>query len=144
MFSKTSLQRHRISPRTPRSLYFNDDVYVGFCQQGEVLEVSAVDSQLGTVFYTVSQQPSERPHLVRQSDNCLLCHSSSQTKDVPGHLVRSVFVDTAGMPILSAGTYRVDPTTPIAHRWGGWYVTGTHGTQKASGQPGNSDRPRAQ
>src|SRR5262245_14665028 len=43
VFSKTSLQRHRISPRTPRALYFSDDVYVGFCQQGDVLEISAVD-----------------------------------------------------------------------------------------------------
>src|SRR5207237_4285444 len=32
VFSKTSLQRHRISPVRPRALYFNDDVYVGFCQ----------------------------------------------------------------------------------------------------------------
>src|SRR5687767_1703536 len=43
VFSKTSLQRHRISARTPRALYFGDDVYVGFCQQGDVLEISAVD-----------------------------------------------------------------------------------------------------
>src|SRR5262249_2644203 len=40
VFSKTSLQRHRIGPRTPRALYFNDEVYVGFCQEGEVLEIS--------------------------------------------------------------------------------------------------------
>src|SRR5688500_14779875 len=45
--SKTSLQRQRISPQTPRSLYFSDDAYIGFCQQGDVLEISAVDSQLG-------------------------------------------------------------------------------------------------
>src|SRR5689334_2004251 len=32
VFSKTSLQRNRIAPRTPRALYFADDVYVGFCQ----------------------------------------------------------------------------------------------------------------
>src|SRR5262245_6581451 len=30
VFSKTSLQRNRIAPQTPRALYFNDDVYVGF------------------------------------------------------------------------------------------------------------------
>jgi hypothetical protein len=33
VFSKTSLQRERISPRTPRAIYFNDDVLVGFCQR---------------------------------------------------------------------------------------------------------------
>src|SRR5690242_13995756 len=27
VFSKTSLQRERISPKTPRAIYFNDDVY---------------------------------------------------------------------------------------------------------------------
>src|SRR5215510_5930865 len=32
VFSKTSLQRNHISPRTPRALYFSDDVYVGYCQ----------------------------------------------------------------------------------------------------------------
>ena len=133
VFSKTSLQRQRISPRTPRALYFNDDVYVGFCQHGEVIEISAVDPRLGTVFYTVQQERTDRPQIIRQTDNCLLCHASSQTKEVPGHLVRSVFVDPSGMPILSAGTYRVDQTTPLENRWGGWYVTGTHGAQKHLG-----------
>jgi hypothetical protein len=28
VFSKTSFQRNRITPRTPRALYFSDDVYV--------------------------------------------------------------------------------------------------------------------
>src|SRR6476620_1615523 len=32
VFSKTSLQRHRIAPQTPRALYFNDDVHVGYCK----------------------------------------------------------------------------------------------------------------
>ena len=29
VFSKTSFQYKKITPRTPRALYFNDDVYVG-------------------------------------------------------------------------------------------------------------------
>jgi len=129
VFSKTSLQRHRISPRTPRAIYFNDDVYVGYCQSGDVLEVSAVDPQLGAVFYTLEQKPAERPALQRQTENCLICHSSSRTESVPGHLVRSLFVDAGGQPLLSAGSYSVDHSTPLAQRWGGWYVTGTHGPQ---------------
>ena len=133
VFSKTSLQRHRISPNSPRALYFNDDVYVGFCQQGDVLELSAADPQLGAVFYTVGQNQSDPLRITRQADNCLICHSSSHTKDVPGHVVRSVFTDTAGFPILSAGTYRIDHTSPLEKRWGGWYVTGTHGPQKHLG-----------
>ena len=73
VFSKTSLQRQRISPRTPRALYFNDEVYVGYCQQGDVLEISSADTQLGTVFYTLDQAPLEKPLIRRQTDNCLIC-----------------------------------------------------------------------
>jgi hypothetical protein len=133
VFSKTSLQRHRIAPRTPRALYFNDEVYVGFCQEGDVLEISAVDPQLGTVFYTLDQNAARPVRLLRQTDNCLICHGSSQTKEIPGHVVRSVFTDAGGLPVLSSGTYRVDQTTPLQNRWGGWYVTGTHGDQKHLG-----------
>lgn len=133
VFSKTSLQRQRIAPYRPRAVYFGEDAYVGYCQQGEVLEVSAVDPALGAVFYTVEQQASVPPKIVRQLDNCLICHSSSQTGNIPGHVLRSLFVDPAGEPILSAGTYRVDQTTPLENRWGGWYVTGTHGPQKHLG-----------
>lgn len=129
VFSKTSLQRQRIGPRTPRAVYFSDEAYVGFCQAGDVLEVSAVDPQLGAVFYTLGQKPGGRPQFTRQGDSCLLCHGSSQTREVPGHLVRSVFPDLTGQPLLSAGTYRIDHTSPLKQRWGGWYVTGTHGDQ---------------
>ena len=38
VFSKTSLQIHRISPATPRAIYFNDDVYVGWVQDGYMIE----------------------------------------------------------------------------------------------------------
>jgi hypothetical protein len=110
-------------------LYFTDDVYIGFCQEGEVLEISAVDPQLGAVFYTLDQDATLAPRFRRQTDNCLICHGSSQTKEIPGHVVRSVFADASGLPVLSSGTYRVDQTTPLKNRWGGWYVTGTHGDQ---------------
>lgn len=133
VFSKTSLQRQRIGPRMPRAIYFSDDVYVGFCQKGEVLELSAVDPQLGTVFYTLGQHPAEKPRFVRQNDACLICHGSSFNQGFPGHLVRSVHADEQGNPILSEGSYRTDQRSPLAERWGGWYVTGTCGAQKHLG-----------
>jgi len=133
VFSKTSLQRNRISPRTPRAIYFSDEVYIGFCQSGDVLEISAVDPKLGTVFYTLDQHDQKKPRFTRQTDSCLICHSSSRTDGVPGHVVRSLFVDPSGQPILSAGSNTVDHTTPMAERWGGWYVTGEHGDQKHLG-----------
>jgi hypothetical protein len=129
VFSKTSLQRHRITPEKPRAIYFNDDVYVGFCQQGDVLEITAVDPQLGAVFYSLDQKPAEKPRFVRQTESCLLCHGSSQNQGFPGHLARSVYSDGDGNPILSSGTYRIDQTSPLKQRWGGWYVSGTSGKQ---------------
>ncbi len=133
VFSKTSLQARRIWPQKPRAIYFNDDVYVGFCQAGDVIEVSVADPQLGAVFYTIDQQPEDKPVFRRQTDNCLMCHGSSATQNIPGHLVRSVFPDSQGQPILSSGSYRIDHTSPFEKRWGGWYVTGTHGEMKHLG-----------
>lgn len=133
VYSKTSLQRERITPETPRAIYFNDDVYVGYCKDGDVLEISAADPQLGAVFYTLSQRHRKVPRIERQGENCLICHGSTPTKQVPGHLLRSVFVETSGLPIFSAESHRVDQTSPIEVRWGGWYVTGTHGSQKHRG-----------
>jgi hypothetical protein len=133
VFSKTSLQSRRIWPQKPRAIYFSDDVYVGFCQAGDVIEVSVADSQLGTVFYTVDQEPDGKAAFRRQTDNCLMCHGSSSTQNIPGHLVRSVFPDTQGHPILSAGSFRIDHTSPFDKRWGGWYVTGTHGDMRHLG-----------
>lgn len=127
VFSKTSFQRSRIAPKTPRAVYFGDDAYVGFVQHGDVLELSAVDPRQGAIFYSLSQEKVERPRFVRHSDNCLVCHASSKTSDVPGHLVRSVFTDRAGQPIFSAGTYYTNHESPFNQRWGGWYVTGRHG-----------------
>jgi len=128
VFSKTSLQRSRIAPETPRALYFNDEVYVGYCHNGDVIEITAADPQLGAVFYTVDQNEPAVPTLARQGDNCLICHASSaHTGGVPGHVVRSVFADAGGFPLLSEGSFRIDQKSPLKERWGGWYVTGTHG-----------------
>jgi len=129
VFSKTSFQRDRISPRTPRAVYFNDEVYVGYCQGGDVLEISVADAALGAVFYTLDQQEVGKPNIVRQTGQCLQCHTTRLSNEIPGHLVRSVYPDAAGAPVLSEGSTYVDHTTPFKDRWGGWYVTGKHGDQ---------------
>jgi hypothetical protein len=128
VFSKTSFQRQRISPRTPRAVYFGEEAYVGMCRDGEVLEVTAVDPQLGAVYYSLAQERAERPKLVRQNDDCLICHAGF-TQGLPGHLVRSLYTDASGIPILSLGSHRIDHASPLEVRWGGWYVTGTSGKQ---------------
>jgi len=133
VFSKTSLQLQRISPRRPRSLYFNDDVYVGYCQQGDVLEFAATDAKQGATFYTLEQVDDGKPKMVRDRGVCLSCHASNRTQNVPGYLVRSVFTDVAGQPKLGSKTFTTDQTSDIKDRWGGWYVTGKHGTMRHMG-----------
>lgn len=133
VFSKTSFQRKRISPANARAVYFGDDVYVGFVPGGDVVEITAVDPEQGAMFYSLSQQPTEKPTFQRQTDACLVCHVSRSTSDVPGHVVRSVFPDLKGEPHFSAGTYSTTHESPFAKRWGGWYVTGTHGRQRHMG-----------
>ena len=129
VFSKTSMQRDRITPRTPRAIYFDDDVYVGYCHAGKAIELAVSDPQLGAVFYTLDQTNRESPTIERQTHTCLQCHGATQSDGVPGFLVRSLFVAPSGLPILSEGSHRVDHTTPIKDRWGGWYVTGAQGSQ---------------
>lgn len=131
VFSKTSFQRERIDPKHPRGIYFNDDVYVGYVPGSPLLEVSEVDPELGAVFYTFDQNASS-PRFVR-NDQCLECHASAKSMGVPGHLVRSFATDDNGVVDLSSGTSLVNHRTPFEERWGGWYVTGTHGVQPHRG-----------
>jgi hypothetical protein len=133
VFSKTSMQRDRISPRAPRAIYFNDDVYIGYCRAGKLIEIASADPNLGAVFYTVEQRADASPAPTRQTQSCLQCHSSTRVDGIPGLLARSVFTGPGGLPILSEGSHQVDHTTPLKDRWGGWYVTGTHGDQSHLG-----------
>ncbi|MCA9039899.1 MAG: hypothetical protein KDA65_06065 [Planctomycetaceae bacterium] len=128
VFSKTSFQQRLIHSQNPRAIYFNDDVYIGWVPTGDVLEISAVDPQLGAVFYILSQEQTDAPRFQRKNHECLQCHATSNTRDVPGHLVRSVYTTRSGRVNFGMGTFRVDDRTPFENRWGGWYVTGTHGT----------------
>lgn len=140
VYSKSSFQLQQISPRRPRALYFNDDSYVGWVQRGDVLEIMTTDPIRGEVFYTLEQQPEEKPRFVRDQGQCTVCHSSSRTQRVPGGLVRSMFVMSSGMPHYGAGTFNTDQTSPLSERWGGWYVTGTHGNMRHMGNVISGDR----
>jgi hypothetical protein len=126
VFSRTSLQVDRIAPWSPRAVYFNDDVYVGWVQGGPIIEIASIDPALGAVFYTVDQENRDRPVFQRQTRTCLQCHDSSSTDGVPGFIMRSVVTDRYGYPV-SAGASATTDQTKLEDRWGGWYVTGTIG-----------------
>jgi hypothetical protein len=132
VFSQTSLQRREINPRNPRAIYYNDDVYLGYIPHAPMMEISAVDPKLGAVFYSLDQVPQERPTFTRNQE-CLQCHVSGRTLGVPGHFVRSLRTDGGGEIKSGTDTGEITHCTPLADRWGGWYVTGQHGSQSHLG-----------
>ena len=127
VFSKTSAQFRWITPQNPRAIYFNDETYVGWVPGASLLEISTATPDGGAAFYTLSQQPAMPPRLVADDGSCLQCHESHRTLGVPGHLTRSVYPAADGLPHFRHGTVNVDHSTPIAERWGGWFVTGRIG-----------------
>jgi len=133
VFSKTSFQIRQISPATPRAIYYNDDVYIGWVQDGDVIEISAVDPKLGGVFYTLDQENTEQPIITRRFGDCMQCHTSTMAQSVPGHMVRSVVTDEEGHLQLRAGTTVSNDRTSFSERFGGWYVTGQHGEMRHRG-----------
>ena len=133
VFSKTSLQRVHISPKTPRTIYFNDETYLGWMPDGDVLEITSVDPKLGSVFYTIAQDEEEGPIIERRTESCMVCHSTFQGQRIPSHLVRSVAVDNQGHLLSGGQSFFTTHKSPFEERWGGWYVTGTHGKQQHLG-----------
>lgn len=126
VFSRTSLQRGRIRPERPRALYFSDTVSVGWVPGG-LIEIAAIDPQLGPVFYSI-EVPLNAPPVIARDSDCLRCHGGAFVRDVPAIFVRSVFPGADGDPLLRHGSTVVDDRTPFGDRWGGWYVTGYRGT----------------
>lgn len=139
VFSKTSFQAARIYPHSPRAIYFNDSVAVGYVRSGDLLELAATDPDAGVVFFTLDQNNVQRPTITRHIEECLQCHASPRTLGVPGLVVRSVVPDRSGMPISRASSFFTDHRSALEERWGGWYVTGTHGDSRHMGNQIASD-----
>jgi len=132
VMSKTSLQRRFITPENPRSLFFNDDVYIGYVPGAPVMEISSVDPKLGGTFYFIEQEKVRKPKFVRSAD-CLSCHGGQRSLGVPGHFVRSVPTDPTGELITLEEVRDISHCTPLKDRWAGFYVTGNHGKQPHRG-----------
>jgi len=133
VFSKTSTQAERIGPRTPRAIYFNDDVTVGFVRDSDVLEIASLDPQQGVQFYVLVKVAEPA---FAESQGCLRCHQGAATLGIPGLLISSVH------PVSSTrqehgNAFMTDQRTPLSGRWGGWYVTGTTGPQTHLGNNTN-------
>ena len=139
VFSKTSMQIPYISPKTPRAIYFNDTVYVGVVIGSPIIELIGVDTQLGCVFYTLEREEKSF-RLIRDRGQCLSCHATARTERVPGVIVRSIYSDQSGRPRSGSSTYITDHRSPFGERWGGWYVTGEHGSMRHLGNIFAMDR----
>jgi ankyrin repeat protein len=141
VFSKSSFQSAKISPRNPRAIYFNDEVAVGYVRGGAGMEVTAVDPQRGVVFYTFDVDTAGKPSLTRR-EVCLKCHQGTSTLGVPGIFVGSVFPNAEGMPARK-GAIVTDHRSAFADRWGGWYVNAAHGEQpdRANAVASDPDAP---
>jgi hypothetical protein len=128
VFSKTSFQHALINPGNPRALYFNDNVAVGMVPGGTVYEMMALEPGRGLAFYTLDTKPSEKPVVQRRGVECMFCHGPGN-KGAAAMVVASVIPNAEGIPAYtSAFIDTIDHRTPFERRWGGWYVTGTHGS----------------
>lgn len=123
LFSTTSLQLSRISPSTPRALYFNDEVYLGYVQGGRI-EIAALDPDLGVVFHIFDLPRGSEPLRVERATRCMNCHAGDETGFIPGLLSKSVAPGAGGGSLDSFRRGITGHGTPWAERFGGWHVTG--------------------
>jgi hypothetical protein len=127
VFSKGSIQADHINPRTPRAIYFSDDVAVGYVQNGDALELTSLDPIRGIYLYTLDTPEAAHPEFGRRQD-CLRCHQGPPTLAVPGLMISSVHPRTDERE-GHGSSFITDGRVPIEQRWGGWFVTGTTGSQ---------------
>src|SRR5215468_10593747 len=92
----------------------------------------------GTHSVTMDTERSEKPHFERRFAECLNCHGPAN-----GMVISSVYPSTDGTPFVTGTFFEgIDHRTPIENRWGGWYVSGTHGSIRHMGNSIAPDRDR--
>lgn len=126
VYSTTSLQLGLISPRNPRALYFNENVYLGYVPGGKI-EIVSIDPELGAIFYIFDiPAAGERP-VAERSRRCMNCHSDEDTRDVPGIAIKSVVPGPRGGSLDSFRRGLSGHDIPLSERFGGWHLTGATG-----------------
>ncbi len=134
-FTRSSLQFNKISPKAPRAIYFNNDIAVAAVHQGQLLELIVNDKRGGLAFYTMDVAKADKPQLVEEGNTCTVCHGMVN-RFAPGWIVANISATTDGTPVFPDPARPFDITeqsTPFELRWGGWYVTGTHGLMRHRG-----------
>ncbi len=126
VYSTTSLQLSRISPRNPRALYFNEDVYLGWVPGGKI-EIASIDPELGGIFYILDIPRGTVPVRIERSTRCFNCHAEFEIGRIPGLLIKSVVPGPGGGSLESFRGDQTGHSIPFKDRFGGWYLTGKHG-----------------
>ena len=141
VYSKTARAPELVRPKTPRAIFFNDEVSVAWIPESRELEITAADPLKGINCYTLSQPlktsasvtssetrqdkvpTNDSAPLFQRRTGCLACHAARSSLEVPGLLLRTFQTDRTGKPIV--GFSQVTHDMKYEDRWGGWYVTGT-------------------
>lgn len=132
VFSKTSFQAEFVDPASPRAIYFNDSLAIATIPGAPLIEMWAIGRDGRLRFYTLKNVQAGRPRVQTEDLSCEGCHESLNPA-LPGPLIESVTTLPSGV-ILNVDSNRLtDGRTPIADRWGGWYVTGRHGAMHHRG-----------
>ena len=129
VYSTTSLQLSRISPRNPRAIFFNEDVYVGWVPRGQI-EIASIDPALGGIYYifNIPRNPrASAPIRIERSTRCFNCHAEFENGRVPGLLLKSVVPGPGGGSLESFYGDITGHSIPLKDRFGGWHLTGKHG-----------------
>lgn len=130
VYSRASFQGRHVTEKSPRAIFYNDTTQVAWVRDADVLELATQDPERGTVFYTLRQASSEKPHFQRATV-CLGCHRTRGTLEIPGLVLFSALrLETGGFGPAAYMT----PSTLFDERFGGWFVTGA---SVPSGHRGN-------
>jgi hypothetical protein len=135
VFSGSSLQFDRINQKTPRALYFQNDMAVGSVQDGHLIEIITTDKDSGIAFYTLDVAKADKPKFVRRTSECIICHGFAGRWS-PGLMVANMDTGPNGqlLNLDPSHTFRLtDDRTPFDMRYGGWYVTGKTGAMQHRG-----------
>jgi len=100
---------------------------------GKVLEFVSFDPMQGAIFYILDEHQSDHPVFQRAELDCTQCHIAAGTRGIPGVLLRSIFTTPTGAQAVRTESFITSQQSPLSERWGGWYVTGTHGAQTHMG-----------
>ena len=135
VFAADSFQFSLINPKTPRALYYQDNVALGSVPGGKVLEILTSDAKGRVAFYTLDTGKADKPRFVQRGGECIICHGFS-SRWASGMMVADADTGPSGA-LLNLDTARpfrlTDDRTPFENRYGGWYVTGQTGAMKHRG-----------